>query len=208
MTGLFVTGTDTGIGKTLVSAWLATHWRADYWKPVQSGIADGTDSGCVEHLVPGIVIHPSTYVLNSPLSPHCSARRDGLRLELSAFHLPVTPRPLVVEGAGGVMVPLNESALMIDLIERLGLPVLIVARSGLGTINHTLMTLEMLRRRPVTLLGVILNGPPNPANREAIIQYGRVPVVAELPPLPVVSAAALAGLPPPDFLSCPPEDLL
>jgi dethiobiotin synthetase/malonyl-CoA O-methyltransferase len=110
----------------------------------------------------------------------------------------------VVEGAGGVMVPINEVALMIDLMERLALPAIVVSRSGLGTINHTLMTLEMLRRRRVPILGVVMNGQKNPANREAIEHFGAIRVLAEIQPLPAVTAATIAGLPPPTF-SCPGE---
>ena len=198
MTGVFVTGTDTGIGKTLVAAWLVRNWRASYWKPVQSGVADGSDAACVADLAPGTPVHPSAYVLRAPLSPHEAAAREGRRIDLDAFTLPAAS-PLVVEGAGGVLVPLNETATMADLMVRLGLPVLVVARSTLGTINHTLLTLEALAHRGLTVAGVVLNGPPNPANRRAIEQYGRVAVLAELPPLPLVDAAGLDSLPPPTF---------
>ncbi len=198
MTGIFVTGTDTGIGKTLVAAWLVRNWRATYWKPIQSGIMDGSDAACVADLAPGMPVYPSTYVLEAPLSPHEAAAREGRRIDLDAFTLPAAS-PLVVEGAGGVLVPLNETATMIDLIARLGLPALVVARSTLGTINHTLLTLEALARRGLEVAGVVMNGPPNPANRRAIEQYGRVAVLAELPPLPVADAAGLEALPPPTF---------
>jgi dethiobiotin synthetase/malonyl-CoA O-methyltransferase len=201
--GVFVTGTDTGIGKTLVSAWLARGWRAAYWKPIQSGMTEGTDSAWVARMVPGVEILPSAVELQAPLSPHDAARRERRRIELSSLILPETERPLVVEGAGGAMVPINETALMVDLIARLGLPALVVARSGLGTINHTLMTLEVLRRRRVPLLGVVLNGQRNPANRQAIEHFGGVPVLAEIQPLPAVTRAMLESLPPPAF-ECPP----
>ncbi|MDA8230990.1 MAG: dethiobiotin synthase [Magnetospirillum sp.] len=197
MTGMFVTGTDTGVGKTLVSAWLAARWGADYWKPVQSGAIEGTDAETVSALVPACVIHPSRHVLMQPLSPHEAAARDGVRMDLTDFTLPATARPLVVEGAGGVMVPLNDAALMVDLMVRLGLPAIVVARSGLGTINHTLLTLEALRRRHIPVLGVVLNGDPNPANRRAIERYGAVAILAELPRLATVTASALAGWPAP-----------
>ncbi|CAA7626514.1 dethiobiotin synthase [Magnetospirillum sp. UT-4] len=203
MRGVFVTGTDTEIGKTLVSAWLVKAWAAEYWKPVQTGAADTADFDTVAQLVPDATIHPSAYVLQAPLSPHEAARRERVRIDLSAFTLPAAARPLVVEGAGGAMVPLNELALTVDLMERLRLPALVVARSGLGTINHTLMTLEVLRRRRIPILGVVMNGQRNPANRRAIEHYGAVPVLAELQPLPAVTASVVAGLPPPAF--DPPE---
>jgi dethiobiotin synthetase/malonyl-CoA O-methyltransferase len=199
MRGVFVTGTDTDVGKTLVAAWLTHAWAADYWKPVQSGAADITDFGTVAKLVPNATIHPSSYVFQAPLSPHEAARRERARIDLSAFSLPKTDRPLVVEGAGGVMVPLNEVALTVDLIERLGLPALVVARSGLGTLNHTLLTLEALRRRRIPIAGVVMNGQRNPANRQAIEHFGGVPVLAEIQPLPAVTAGVVANLPPPAF---------
>ncbi|EME69831.1 dethiobiotin synthetase [Paramagnetospirillum caucaseum] len=205
MRGVFVTGTDTDVGKTLVSAWLAQHWRADYWKPIQTGSEQGTDFDSVARLAPAARILPSAVVLPAPLSPHEAAQREKTRIDLSALlPPPASGRPLVVEGAGGVMVPINETALMIDLMERLALPVLVVARSGLGTINHTLMTLEMLRRREISILGVVMNGQENPANRQAIEHFGSVRVLAAIQPLPAVTAAAIAGLPPPTF-SCPGE---
>ncbi len=201
MRGVFVTGTDTDVGKTLVAAWLTQAWGADYWKPVQTGAADITDYGTVAKLVPGAVIHPSAYVFQAPLSPHEAARRERARIDLSALVAPATSNLLVVEGAGGAMVPLNEVALTVDFMERLGLPAVIVARSGLGTINHTLMTLEVLRRRRIPILGVVMNGQRNPANRQAIEHFGAVPVLAEIQPLPAVTASVVASLPPPAFES-------
>lgn len=183
MSGVFVTGTDTGVGKTVVSAWLVRCWQADYWKPVQSGLEDETDAETVRRLSgaePGR-IHPGRWHLTAPLSPHEAARRDGVRIALEDFVLPRTPRPLVVEGAGGVLVPLNERDLMADLMAHLALPVLVVARSTLGTINHTLLTLEALRRRDLAVRGVIMVGPQNAANRAAIEHYGAVTVLGELP---------------------------
>ena len=199
MNGVFVTGTDTDVGKTVVAAWLVSNWRADYWKPVQSGMVDGSDAACVADLAPGTPIHPSAYTLQAPLSPHEAARHESLRIDLAAIVPPSTARPLVVEGAGGVLVPLNDTALMVDLIAHIGLPALVVARSTLGTINHTLLTLEALARRALPVLGVVLNGPPSPANRHAIEQFGRVAVLAELPHLPAVNAATINSLPPPSF---------
>lgn len=203
MKGVFVTGTDTNIGKTLVAAWLAQHWQGAYWKPVQTGAVEGTDADAVARLAPAAEIHPSPVVLAAPLSPHEAARRERTRIDLSSLRSPVSPRPLVVEGAGGVMVPINEIALMADLMERLRLPAVVVARTALGTINHTLLTLEALRRRNIPILGVVLNGQRNPANRQAIEHFGAVPVLAEIQPLFAVTATVIASLPPPAFE--PPE---
>ncbi|MBI2241935.1 MAG: dethiobiotin synthase [Magnetospirillum gryphiswaldense] len=200
MRGVFVTGTDTGIGKTLVSAWLAHHWRAEYWKPIQTGATEDSDSDTVAALAPSARIHPPAHVFQAPLSPHAAARREGAVITLDGLKLPDTDGPLVVEGAGGILVPLNDTALTVDWVETLGLPVLVVARSGLGTISHTLLTLEALKRRHVPILGVVMNGPPNADNRAAIEHFGGTRVLAEIPPLP--EPVCLDTLPPPAF-SCP-----
>ena len=159
---LFVTGTDTGVGKSYVAALLVAGLEAAYWKPVQSG-ADA-DADWVRRVagLPAERVLPETYRLRAPLSPHEAARREGVQIEMSRFVLPKRKR-LIVEGAGGVMVPLDDRHLMVDLMVDLGLPVLVVARSELGTINHTLLTLDQLRRRGCPLLGVVVNGPPKPS---------------------------------------------
>jgi dethiobiotin synthase len=195
MTGqkIFVTGTDTDIGKTIASACLVRALDADYWKPVQSGLEEGRDCDTVAALtgLDGNRIHPSAYELQAPLSPHEAARLEGLRLDMNQFKLPTTDNNLVVEGAGGVLVPINEGALMIDLIDQLGLPVVIVARSGLGTINHTLLTLEALRARDLNILGVIVSGPANPANVDAIRTYGKIKILLELEPISPLDSAGI-----------------
>ncbi|CAK0764568.1 ATP-dependent dethiobiotin synthetase BioD [Azospirillaceae bacterium] len=177
---VFVTGTDTGVGKTVISALLVKAWGADYWKPIQSGLVEGADAETIREAAPEAVIHPSAYCFQAPLSPHEAARLEGVTIALEAFQLPKTSRPLVAEGAGGVLVPLNERVLMIDLIVRLGLPVIVVARSGLGTINHTLLTIEALARRDVKVLGIVMNGPANLTNRQAVEFYSGRPVLAEV----------------------------
>ena len=193
--GYFVTGTDTGVGKTVVCAYLTLSLGADYWKPVQSGLEGETDTESVRRLtgLPPERFHASTYALNAPLSPHESARRERISISLDAIVQPRSIRPVIVEGAGGVLVPLNGDALMIDLMKHLGLPVIIVARTTLGTINHTLLSLEALRARRLTIAGVIMNGPPNDANREAIENFGRVRVLAELPKFNVLDVQSLAS---------------
>jgi len=138
------------------------------------------------------------HALRAPLSPQAAAALEGIAIALDDFAPPSPPapgrRPLVVEGAGGVLVPLSDRAMMIDLIAHLALPVVVVARSGLGTINHTLLTLAALRQRRLAVAGVILSGAPNPGNRAALEQFGRVPVLAELPWLPRIDAAAVTRL--------------
>jgi dethiobiotin synthetase len=193
--GFFITGTDTNVGKTVVAAWAALHLRAEYWKPVQAGADPETDSDTVRRLS-GATTHPETYVLPDPLSPHEAARRAGIRIALEDFVLPSTQAPLIVEGAGGLLVPLNEEAFVIDLAAGLALPVLLVARSTLGTINHTLLSLEALRRRNLEIAGVVINGPPSAHNRAAIEAYGQVRTIAELPPLAALGRDALLGIAP------------
>lgn len=194
----FITGTDTEIGKTVASAWVMLHLKSKYWKPVQSGMDDETDAEAIASITEcaSDAIFPSTYELQEPLSPHEAARRDGVTIELSAFSLPETDGPLVVEGAGGLMVPLNDREYMIDLIAHLGLPSILVCRSGLGTINHTLLSLEALRNRNLPVAGVIIVGPPEPHNRQAIEYYGKIPVLGEIPQLVSVNKEALLEIEP------------
>jgi dethiobiotin synthetase len=184
---IFITGTDTGVGKTVVSAILMAGLDGFYWKPIQSGLDEITDTGWVRENTGLADDHffSETYRLTLPLSPHASALHDGVRIDLESFHVPETPKQghLIIEGAGGVMAPLNETHLIADLIKRLGAPVLLVARSSLGTINHTLLSLEQLRRDGTDVMGVVINGPKNRENREAIEHYGRIRVLAEIEPI-------------------------
>ena len=183
-----VTGTDTAVGKTTICAILMAGLSATYWKPVQSGLEELTDTEWIRRAtgLPDANFVPETYRLRHPLSPHAAAALDGVHIELERFNLPIPPPSthLIVEGAGGIMVPLNAEHTMLDLIKYLCLPVLLVARSTLGTINHTLLSLEQLQRHQVEVLGVVMNGPQNTANRNAIQHYGKVPVLAEVGPLP------------------------
>jgi dethiobiotin synthetase len=191
----FVTGTDTDVGKTIVCAVLTAGLRAAYWKPVQTGSAEGTDTDRVRCLtgLPEKHFFPERYCLPAPLSPHAAADQAGTQISLNNFYLPRADAfgNLIVEGAGGVMVPLNERDLMTDLIIHLGLPVLLVARSTLGTINHTLLSLAQLRRCGIHVMGVVLNGPLNPLNRSAIKHFGQLPVLGEVEPFTDMSPAAL-----------------
>ena len=197
--GVFITGTGTDVGKTVVSAWLAQHWRAAYWKPVQAGLADGGDGATLGTLAPGCTILPPAHALTTPASPHLAARIDTVSLSVAEFRLPECTGPLVVEGAGGALVPLNHTETMADLMIHLGLPVLVVARSDLGTINHTALTVEALLRRGILVAGIVMNGPRDAENRAAIEHWTRRPVVAEIPRLDPLNADAIAALPPPCF---------
>ena len=190
---VFVTGTGTGVGKTVVAAMLMAGRGGRYWKPVQSGAAADMDSRAVREMagLAAEAIVPETHVLTAPLSPHAAAAREGRTIALDDFVLPADDgNPLVVEGAGGVLVPLNDKEMMIDLMAALDLPVLVAAPSALGTINHTLLTLEALRRRGLAVCGVVMCGEDNPGNREAVAGYGRV-AVGWLPRLPRLEPDAL-----------------
>lgn len=178
---IFVTGTDTGIGKTIVSAILVSGLNASYWKPIQCGLDQETDSEFVQRVTTSTgMIFPEAYRLCQPMSPHVAAPYDGIAIDLDSVTLPQCAGPLIIEGAGGVYVPLNERVFMIDLIRRLDIPVLVVSSSRVGTINHTLLTLRYLREYGCTVFGVVVNGPVNCSNREAITLYGQVDVIAEI----------------------------
>jgi dethiobiotin synthetase len=181
---IFVTGTDTGIGKTLISALLVVGLGAEYWKPIQCGLDEMPDREWVIQKtgIPASRAHPEVYRLKHPLSPHAAASLEGITIEMESIRLP-SSKSLVVEGAGGIMVPLNDRHFMLDLMKRLALPVLLVTSSRLGTINHTLLSLEQLRRHDLEIVGVVINGPRNAANREAIRTYGKVHILAEVEPL-------------------------
>lgn len=171
-----IAGTDTDVGKTVFSAALTAALGAFYWKPVQSGLAGDTDAAIVRRLgqVPADRILPSAYELNLPASPHIAAKHDGVDIRRRHLDVPQVNGPLVVETAGGVMVPLSERLLQIDLLGEWQLPVIVVARTALGTINHTLLSLEALRRRRVPVLGVAFVGEPEPEPEETIVRMGRV----------------------------------
>lgn len=187
--GVFVSGIGTEIGKTLVSAILTKALKADYWKPVQSGDLDHTDSMKVQHLSQEPIehFHPEAYRLKTPASPHYSAAIDELRIELNSFTLPETDNFLVVEGAGGLMVPLNEEHTILDLIQHLQLPVVLVSQHYLGSINHTLLSLNCLKERGIPLAGLIFNGPSTPSSASIIEQMSGQKAIFHLPQLDAIS---------------------
>ena len=194
-TDLFVTGTDTGVGKTLVSALLCAALDGVYWKPIQTGATEDSDRRTVmklAELTPERAL-PECYVFDPPVSPHLAAEWAGATIDLTSIHRPdgKLPGPLIAEGAGGVMVPVNERDFMLDLMRRLGLPVLVVARSGLGTINHSLLTLGTLKRAGLAVKGVVVVGTPNRDNERAIEHYGCMPVVGRVPLLEIINRASL-----------------
>jgi dethiobiotin synthetase len=194
MSAFVVTGTDTGIGKTVFAAALAGALGAHYWKPVQAGLEDGADADHVARLsgLPADHVRPEAWRLSSPLSPHRAAEIDGVAIDPHTLELP-PQRPLVIEGAGGVLVPLTRQVTYADVFARWGLPVVVVARTTLGTINHSLLTFEALRARGVTIHGVAFVGDANPDNEATIAAMGGIRRLGRLPLLAVLNRASLAA---------------
>ncbi|MDQ2657445.1 MAG: dethiobiotin synthase [Bacteroidota bacterium] len=167
----FVTAIGTDSGKTLVSAILCEALGADYWKPVQSGLPRDTETVAALVSNAHIIFHPERFLLKTPASPHAAAKIDGVTIRLDSFHLPETQNTLVVEGAGGCLVPLSESHLIIDLISRLNLETILVSNLYLGSINHTLLTCEALKKRNLPVRGIIFNGEANEESERIILHY-------------------------------------
>ena len=197
MSAIVVTGTDTGVGKTVFAAALAGALGAHYWKPVQSGPDDegGTDALRVARLsgLPATHIVPEAYRLTEPLSPHRAAELDGVVIDPARLALPPVAGPLVVEGAGGVLVPLTRSLLYADLFARWQAPVVLVARTTLGTINHCLLSLEALRARGVPVLGVAFVGQANEDNEATICAMGQARRLGRLPLLDDLTPSTLSA---------------
>lgn len=197
MNDLFVTGTDTDVGKTVLAATLVTGLDAAYWKPIQSGRLGGeteTDRETVIRMT-GLDAGDApaeAFVFDPPVSPHLAAREAGVRIDLSELQKPtVSGKRLIIEGAGGVLVPINDRDLMLDLIRQMDAAVVIASRTELGTINHTLLTVNSVRGADLNLVGVVMIGEQNVENRNAIERYGNVPVVGWIPLLPTIDRTAL-----------------
>jgi dethiobiotin synthetase len=189
----FVTGIGTDVGKTVISAILVEALQADYWKPIQSGDLHYSDTDIVREWVSNrkSVFHPSEYAFKEPASPHYSASLENVEIDINRFSLPKTDNHLIVEGAGGLMVPLNEKHLLIDLIEKLDVELILVARNYLGSINHTLLSIEALRSRKISIRGIIFNGQSTPSSEEFILQYTKVPLLGAVNSLEEVNAATI-----------------
>lgn len=179
---LFVTGIGTEIGKTISSSILVEALQADYWKPVQAGELENSDTMRVEELISNgrTILHPERYSFFEPASPHYASALEGVQMKLEDFELPETDNHLIVEGAGGLLVPLNDKHLMIDLMAHLKLPVVLVSRHYLGSINHTLLSLEALQNRGIEVLGIIFNGDEHPPTEEAILQHSNATVLGRI----------------------------
>ena len=190
---IVVTGTDTDIGKTVFAAGLTAALGARYWKPVQAGLADGSDAASVVTLgVPADHVLPEAYRLTTPCSPHLAAEIDRVAIDLDRLALPEVGGPLIVEGAGGVMVPVTRDLIFADLFARWAKPVVLVARTGLGTINHSLLSIEALRSRGVPILGIAFVGDPVEDSEATIATLGNVRRLGRLPRLDPLNAATLA----------------
>lgn len=184
MERLFITGIGTDVGKTVVSAILTEALQADYWKPVQAGLEPTTDAATVRSLVRNTRSRfwPERYRLQLPASPHAAAAAEGITLQLNDFQLPETDNHLLVEGAGGLLVPLAPGLLMADLAQHLDLEIIVVSRNYLGSINHTLLTLEALQARGLRVRGLVFNGEPTPATEDFIRQHTGVPLLPRVLP--------------------------
>ncbi len=192
---LVVTGTDTDIGKTVVAAGLVGALGADYWKPVQAGLDGETDRETVMRLAPcdAIRTHEEIYRLATPASPHRAAALDGIEIDTARLTPPHSTRLLVIEGAGGLMVPLTPNELQIDLFARWRFPVVLVASTRLGTINHTLLSIEALRARAIPIVGVLFTGEANDNTERTIAAFGNTPALGRLPHLAPLDSTTLAG---------------
>jgi len=174
----FVTAIDTDSGETLVSAILCEAFGYDYWKPIQAG--SPKDSDLVRHLTTNTTIHPESYLLKTPASPHAAAKLDNTKIEIGKISLPLSTKGLIIEGAGGCLVPLNETDFVIDLAPRLNAEIILVADLYLGSINHTLLTVHLLQSRKYVVKGIVFNGEPNPESERIILHHSKYPCLLRI----------------------------
>ena len=191
---IIICGTDTDVGKTIVSSFFVQGLKSIYWKPIQSGTEEGTDTQTVCKL---LNLDPNRYLserykFKAPVSPHWAAERESSFIEPNNLHLPDLDKLIIIETAGGLMVPLNRNWLQIDQLKVWGAPIILVARTGLGTLNHTLLSLEALRNRNIHVLGIVLNGPPHNDNPKTLEQFGDTKILASLPIFDEVNAKVLS----------------
>lgn len=196
MKPLFITGIGTDVGKTVVSAVLVEKLKADYWKPVQSGDLMNSDTQKVRHLVANhkSVFHQETYRLNQPFSPHKSAALDGIEIDLQSISVPDTSNRLIIEGAGGLMVPLNNTHYVVDLIKLFEAEVILVVKHYLGSINHTLLSLELLNSKNIPVKGIIFNGGSDSYSEQAIFDHSKVSRLGNIPFVEGLSAEKITIL--------------
>lgn len=178
-----IAGIHTGIGKTVASAVLAEVLHADYWKPVQAGSLDNTDSIIVKDLIHDGAkrVHPEAILLTAPQSPHAAAKADNVEIDYTKFAWPHTDKLLLIETAGGILSPMNDYATMADFIQYFNLPTLLISNNYLGSINHTLLSIELMKNRGIKILGLVINGERNTSSEDFIEQYSTVPIIARIP---------------------------
>jgi len=184
MRTFFVTGIGTDVGKTICAAILVEALKADYWKPIQAGELENTDSEKVKNLISNSIskFHQEQYLLKSAMSPHAASQREGIEINLDDFKIPETKNLLVIEGAGGLMVPINSTGdLMIDLMVDLDPEIILVSQNYLGSINHTLLSIEALRHRGLKIKGIIFNGIANPETEEIILKNSGIKCLGKIP---------------------------
>jgi len=178
---LFITGISTDVGKTIASAIIVEALQADYWKPIQAGDLDNSDSHKIKSYISNnkTIIHENSYKLNTPASPHFAAEIDGISIDLKKIIEPKTTNQLVIEGAGGLLVPLNETDCIIDLIQK-DYKVIIVSRHYLGSINHTLLTIEALKNRKISVAGIIFSGNENKSTEAIILNKSGIKCIGRI----------------------------
>ncbi len=184
MKNYFVTGTDTGCGKTVVSSCLVKALDADYWKPIQTGTIDGSIDKLIVQRLTGLEedrFHPSSYSFRQPLSPLEAASREKRKIIIEKIKIPQSDRPIIIEGAGGILVPITRKKFMVDLIAKLHLSVVLVCKTSLGTINHTLLSIEALRKRHINLVGIVFSGKINKWVTQAIAEMTKVNIIGKVP---------------------------
>jgi dethiobiotin synthetase len=192
MKQFIVAGIGTEIGKTVVSAILTAGLKADYWKPVQAGDLATGDAYWIRNWVPSATVHPSTYALSQPLSPHSAAEIDGITITLASFKIP-TDKTLIVELAGGIMVPLNDQQTNLDLIKHLNLTVILVSKNYLGSINHTILSYEILKQHGIPMAGIVFNGPENPSGEKYILNHTGLPLILRVNQESEINEAVIAS---------------
>jgi dethiobiotin synthetase len=194
MKQLIVAGIGTGVGKTVASAVLVEALEADYWKPVQSGSQEDSDTLTVQHLISNqrSFFHEEAYQLKAPLSPHIAAEMEGREIQPEQLSLPAANNHLIVELAGGLMTPLNDRTLNIDLVKKWDKPVVLVSQNYLGSINHTLLSAEALKQQHITIAGIIFNGEETASSESLILNYTQLPFIGRIPMLPALNARAVS----------------
>lgn len=193
---LFITGIGTNVGKTVVSAILTEVLQADYWKPIQSGTIDGKDSETVTSLISNskTVIHPETYLLKQPLSPHFAAKLDGVTIEMEKLQLPTTCNHLIIEGAGGLLVPINKNEYVIDVAKKIDCEIVLVISSYLGCINHTLLSIEYLKSNNFKIYALVFNGEFDFEVKQSIVDYTLNPLIIDIPTLNTLSKQLISEI--------------